>query len=87
MAEKDIREIDKNMKENVSLENDNISWHSLNNDYLMGSAFHNNFERLEPDTYVSENIEVLKRHPAGMYIDFKTNSPFIKINSKDKKLT
>lgn len=81
MAEKDIREIDKNMKENVSLENDNISWHSLNNDYLMGSAFHNNFERLEPDTYVSENIEVLKRHPAGMYIDFKTNSPFIKIKA------
>lgn len=46
MAEKDIREIDKNMKENVSLENDNISWYTLNNDYLMGSAFHNNFERL-----------------------------------------
>lgn len=81
MADKDIREIDTNMKENISFGDDNISWYSLNNKYLMGSAFHNNFERLEKDTFVSENIEVLKKHPAGMYIDFKTNSPFIKIKA------
>ena len=45
MKEKDIREIDVNMKENLVQDTENTSWYDLNNKCLKGSAFHNNFER------------------------------------------
>jgi len=79
---KDIREIDKNMKENISLDDSNINWYDLNNDYLLGQAFRNNFERLPKGVYVSDNVEYLKKHPAGLNIIFKTNSRNIKLKAK-----
>ena len=81
MKEKDIREIDVNMKENLVQDTENTSWYNLNNKYLKGSAFHNDFERLPKDLYVSENLEYLKKHPAGMYINFKTNSKSVKVKA------
>lgn len=82
MKEKDIREIDVNMKENIVSDENGIKWYDLNNPYLKGSAFHNDFKRLPNGVFVSENIETLKNHPAGMYIEFKTNSKDIRIKAK-----
>ena len=82
MKQNDIRMIDKHMKENIVENEDGIKFYNLNNNYLKGSAFHNNFERLPKDTFISKNIETLKKHPSGMYIDFKTDSKRVVVKAK-----
>lgn len=82
MKNKDIREIDVNMKENIVSDENGIKWFNLDNPCLKGSVFHNGFKRLPEGVFVSDNIETLKTHPAGMYIDFKTNSRKIRIKAK-----
>ena len=81
---KSIFEIDQNMLNNTyesSIEDD-VCYYNLNNDYILGQAFRNNFKRLPDDVFVSENVEALKKHPAGENIIFKTNSKNIKLKAK-----
>jgi len=82
---KDIKDIDKNMKELESQEA-NVDWYAVDsniiNEYLLGKGLKNGaFNRLS-DLKVSDNTETLKLHPAGENIEFKTKSPFIKIKAQ-----
>lgn len=86
MALKDIKEIDKNMKELESNQNDPVKWYDVDSDiinnYLLGKGLRNGkFNRLS-DLSVSENTDTLKIHPAGCNLEFKTDSSFIKIRAK-----
>lgn len=85
MKTKDIREIDKNMKDLTSDNNVEVDWYEVDadviNKYLMGKALKNGqFNRLN-DTFVSENVEWLKWHTAGENLCFNTSSSFIKIKA------
>ena len=79
---KTIFEIDKNMKNNdyESMNLDNCTFYNLNNDYLLGQAFRNDFKRLE-NIHVSDNVDILKTHPSGLNIIFRTNSRNIKLKA------
>lgn len=82
---KDVKEIDKNMKD-LESQAEKVSWHEVDseiiNEYLLGKALKNGtFNRLN-DTTVSEATDTLKFHPAGCSIEFTTKSSFIKINAK-----
>ena len=86
MGLKDIREIDYNMKELSSSVIDGIEWFDIDekiiNKFMQGKAFKNGeFNRLN-DVFVSENVETLKRHPAGFNIEFKAKTSTIKIKAK-----
>jgi hypothetical protein len=83
---KDIRDIDKNMKELTINEDDDTIWYEVNaeviNKYMQGKAFKNGeFNRLN-DVYVSENVETLKHHPAGFNLEFKAKTNTIKLKAK-----
>lgn len=83
---KTIFEIDKNMQNNdtpISCINEgDTKYYNLNNDYLLGQAFRNDFKRLPKGVHVSENVDLLMTHPSGINIIFKTNSKNIKIKAK-----
>lgn len=86
MKLKDVKEIDKNMKELEVNKGLDVKWYSVDGDiinkYMLGKGLKNgSFNRLD-DSYVSENIETLKLHPAGYNLEFKTTSSFIKIKAK-----
>ena len=81
MEKKTIFDIDKNMKENTIHGDDGFVYYDLNNKYLMGKANAEDFLRIRKDIYISENVEELKRHPAGVNICFKTNSANINIKA------
>lgn len=76
-----IKEIDKNMKDSTNSV-DEVKWIDLNNQYLRGLAFSNNFSRLDKNHYVSENVRYLQKHPSGVNITFKTNAKVIKIKAE-----
>lgn len=80
---KTIFEIDKNMKNNdlESIKENNVTFYNLNNDYLLGQAFRNDFKRLE-NIHVSDNVDILKKHPSGLNIIFQTDSKNIKLKAK-----
>ena len=80
---KSIFDIDVNMKANTFDANvdGDITYYNLDNEYMLGQAFRNGFERLPKGVYVSDNVEELKKHPAGLNIIFKTNSTSIKLKS------
>lgn len=80
---KTIFEIDKNMKNNdlESIKEDDVTFYNLNNDYLLGQAFRNDFKRLE-NIHVSDNVDILKKHPSGLNIIFQTDSKNIKLKAK-----
>ena len=80
---KTIFEIDKNMKNNdlESIKENDVTFYNLNNDYLLGQAFRNDFKRLE-NIHVSDNVDILKKHPSGLNIIFQTNSKNIKLKAK-----
>lgn len=85
MALKDIKDIDKNMQENISSSETTDKWIEINSEiidnYMMGKAIKTgNFNRLN-DTYVSDNVETLKLQPAGLNICFSTNSKYIKLKA------
>ena len=80
---KTIFEIDKNMKNNdlESIKENDVTFYNLNNDYLLGQAFRNDFKRLE-NIHVSDNVDILKKHPSGLNIIFQTDSKNIKLKAK-----
>ena len=83
---KDIKEIDKNMKELESQNNLEVKWYKVDseviNNFMLGKGLKNGtFNRLD-DSFVSENVETLKKHPAGNSIEFTTTSRFIKIKAR-----
>ena len=80
---KTIFEIDKNMKNNdfESIKENDVTFYNLNNDYLLGQAFRNDFKRLE-NIHVSDNVDILKKHPSGINIIFQTDSKNIKLKAK-----
>ena len=80
---KTIFEIDKNMKNNdlESIKENDLTFYNLNNDYLLGQAFRNDFKRLE-NIHVSDNVDILKKHPSGLNIIFQTDSKNIKLKAK-----
>lgn len=82
---KDVKEIDKSMKE-LEANEEAVDWYHVDSDvinqYMLGKGLKNgSFNRLD-DTFISENVETLKRHPAGYSIEFTTVSGFIKIKAK-----
>lgn len=81
---KTIFEIDKNMKNNdyESMNLDDCTFYNLNNDYLLGQGIRNDFKRIRDDIYISENVDILRKHPAGLNIIFNTNSTTIKVKAK-----
>lgn len=78
----DIKTIDKNMQDSQKGEQANVKYLNLNNEYLRGVAFHNGFNRLDKDDFVSENVKALQKHTSGVNITFTTNSSFIKIKAR-----
>ncbi|MBP5408053.1 MAG: SGNH/GDSL hydrolase family protein [Bacilli bacterium] len=82
--DKTIFDIDKNMKNNdyESMNLDDCTFYNLNNDYLLGQAFRNDFKRLHNNIFISDNVSVLMKHPSGINTIFTTNSSTIKIKAK-----
>ena len=82
--DKTIFDIDKNMKNNdyESMNLDDCTFYNLNNDYLLGQAFRNDFKRLPNNIFISDNVSVLMKHPSGINTIFTTNSSTIKIKAK-----
>ena len=82
---KTIFEIDKNMQNNDTLNYINegdTKFYNLNNEYLLGQAFRNDFKRLPKGVHVSENVDILMAHPSGINVIFQTNSKNIKVKAK-----
>lgn len=77
----DIKKIDSNTKESIML-HEGIKWVDLDNEFLRGTAFQNGFVRLGKDHFVSKQIEVLKKHPSGMNITFRTDARSIAVKAK-----
>lgn len=76
----DIKKIDKNMQDSKD-DIANTKYISLNNKFIEGRAFSNGFCRLSKDANISESVNKLSKCPAGMSINFTTNSSFIKIKA------
>lgn len=76
----DIKKIDQNLKESSNT-NSNVKYINLNNQYLRGLAFNNDFKRLDEKYFISESVNTLHKHPSGVNITFKTNSKVIKIKA------
>ena len=86
MVIKDIKEVDKNMKDSTSQDNNNVTWIEIDNEvinnYMYGKAIRNGaFNRLDSES-INQNLDYLKLHPAGENLIFETNSSFIKIDAK-----
>ncbi len=77
-----IEKIDKNMAQNNSEEKSKCLWIDLNNKYLRGTYAYSGFSRIEEGIYISEKVEVLKKHTSGINITFKTDSQRIRIKAK-----
>jgi hypothetical protein len=78
----DIRVIDKNMGNSDNSNSNELKYFDLNNEFLRGRAFNTGFHRLRVTDIISKNVEVLKKHPSGFNISFKTNAKRIKIRAK-----
>jgi|SRR5690554_301290 len=75
-----IKEIDKNLKESSNTDS-KVKYIDLNNQYLRGLAFNNDFKRLDDKYFVSKSVNALQKHPSGVNITFKTNSKTLKIKA------
>lgn len=73
--------IDKNMAQNSSFIDEDAKWYNLDNEYLRGVYKYNGYSRLEDGIFVSEKVEILKKHTSGINITFITNSKSIKIKA------
>ncbi len=80
---KSIFDIDVNMKNNDldTIKESDVTFYNLNNDFLLGQAFRNDFKRLE-EIHVSDSVDILKTHPSGLNIIFQTDSKNIKLKAK-----
>jgi len=73
-----IDKIDNNFQ-NCHNSEDETSFYSIeNNKFIVHGLLwfneNNNFNRLENSIHISENIDLLQRHPSGAYISFQTDS-------------
>lgn len=78
----DIKNIDKNMKENIVTNHKQIRWIDVSTLPLRGLAFNNHYNRLDNSDYVSDKVEVLQRHSSGVNLTFSSNTQAIYIKAR-----
>jgi len=87
----DITKADKNLKVETKIDKEDIIWLDAAEApfELYGAVEFNPYARIPSDIAktVSESVEMLNKHTAGIRVRFRTNSPYIAVNAKWSKQT